>query len=250
MNNSVRKATEHMLQKAFVALMRLGLRDGVTVKRMSELLTTGQIQAMRNEGMTQEEIMAASGYSLKTIRKVLLHSRSHDNTNLLERFVGDWKSDNDFPDTLPLDGENYPTFADLCDRYGGDFKATGLLKHLSESGLIDLQSGQVTILSREVTPRSIPERVVAASSSIDALISTIEHNLSDQQPPFLERRYWSHRMPRAAIPELRQQLRQLTYEYRDRIIEVMECAENSAESHTNEQKDTVGIGVYWFQNRD
>lgn len=250
MSARLRKATELMLQRAFVALMRMGLRDGVTVKRMAELLTAGQIQALRDTGMTQEEIMAASGYTLKTIRKVLQNPPELDTTNLLERFVGDWKSDPDFPDSLPLDGENYPTFVDLCDRYRGDFKPGGLLKHLAESGLITIAGGLVTVHGRAVTPRAVPERLQAAGSSIEALVSTLEHNLSGAAPPFLERRYWSHRMPREQIPQLREQIRELTYEFRDRLIVVMEAAENSGGDECQQEKTTAGIGVYWFEEAE
>lgn len=249
MNGRVRKATEIMLQKAFIALMRLGMRDGVTVKRMSELLTTGQIHAMRKEGMTQEEIMAASGYTLKTIRKVLMSPPENDSTNLLERFVGDWISDHQFPSTLPLDGEQYPNFVDLCDRYGGDFKPTGLLKHLSESGLISFSEGKVTVHGREVTPKSTPDRLSAATSSLEALIGTIDHNISNQHPPFLERRFWSHRMPASQVEGLRQEIREITYSYRDQIISVMEQAEQGTDNTLEHHKASVGIGVYWFEGK-
>lgn len=250
MNGRVRKATEVMLQKVFIALMQFAMRDGVTVKRMSELLTTGQIHALRKAGMTQEEIMAASGYTLKTIRKVLSTSALEDSTNLLERFVGDWKSDLNFPDTLPLDGEEYPTFVDLCDRYRGDFKPSGLLKYLAESGLITIKNGYVTVHDRAVTPKSAPERLAAASSSLEALISTLDHNANGAEPPFLERRYWSHRMPEECIPQLRQEIRALTYEYRDRLIQMMEEAENAEKAGPKTNKRTVGIGVYWFESQE
>ncbi|GAB4187538.1 MAG: hypothetical protein Tsb002_12960 [Wenzhouxiangellaceae bacterium] len=226
------------------------MRDGVTVKRMSELLTTGQIQAMRKEGMTQEEIMAASGYTLKTIRRVLRRPPENDTTNLLERFVGDWISDPDFPDTLPINGDVYPNFVDLCDRYRGDFKPGGLLKHLADSGLITINGDQVTVHGREVTPKSVPEKLAAVTSSIEALLGTLEHNLAGMEPPFLERRYWSHRMPHEMVPELRQRIRELTYEYRDQVIREMERAELSQPEIPALERCTVGLGVYWFEGRE
>ena len=54
-------------------------------------------------------------------------------------------------------------------------------------------------------------------------------------------------MPVEQVSELRQAVREITYQYRDQLIQVMEQAEGSEKDNIDQQKTTVGIGVYWFE---
>lgn len=247
MPKTKKDAAEKLLEDAFTGLLSIAQREGITVKRMREILTSAQIHAMKGQGKTQQEIMAASGYSLKTIRRFLHNNTHEDNTDLVIRFVGDWTSDAEFPNILPLNGDEYPSFVDLCARYGGDFTPPSLVQILTERGQAEIKDGNISLHGKAVTPSPGSEMLDAARSAIRSLINTLDHNLSGARPPYMERRFWSHRMPCSAVPELRDRIRAHTALYREQILYELDRLEAETDHANEEQLSEVGVGVYWFE---
>ncbi|GAB4201599.1 MAG: hypothetical protein Tsb002_38210 [Wenzhouxiangellaceae bacterium] len=239
-------AIEALLKAAFLGLLPIARQEGITIKRMRELMTNVQLQAMRSEGLTLQKMMAASGYSLKTMRRLLQQSETQDRTNLLERFVGDWAIDAEFPDELPLNGGKFPTFEDLCDRHARDFTTPSLLEVLTERGLVEVRGDRVRRTSRHVLSTATEDMLQAASHSISAFLSTLENNLSQQGQPLIERRFWSHRIPPERMDELRQEVKALTDEYRDDVLALLDRIELPASVETDELLE-AGIGIYWYE---
>ena len=285
MTQSNKQAAEQLLESAFADLLAIAQREGVTVKRMRELLSRAQLNAMRQQGMTQQEMMAASGYSLKTIRRLLRDGEPEDNTDLVHRFVGDWSSDPQFPNALPLQGHHFPCFVDLCARYGGDFTPPSLAQILvsrgfatvasqsnSELGENEHQLQYIQLCTKALTPVPGHEMLDFARQSIHSLLDTLNHNLAGHQPPRLERRLWSHRMQAAQLPELRERVRNHANRFREQVLKELDELEstvvdqtvidpldsrknNSALANTEEKSTTrskepcraVGLGLYWFE---
>ncbi|GAB4186038.1 MAG: hypothetical protein Tsb002_10160 [Wenzhouxiangellaceae bacterium] len=242
-----KEAVEQLLEDAFARLLTIAQREGVTVKRMRELLSRAQVQAMRGQGMTQQEIMAASGYSLKTIRRLLRSKTEEDNTDLVNRFVGDWSSDAAFPDRLPLNDDGFPSFLDLCARYAGDFTPPSLVQILTSRGLVVVDDGYIALHGKALTPSPGSEMLEFARQSIISLISTLDHNLAGEHPPLVERRLWSHRMPKRAVPLLRDRVNQHIHGFREQILKELDHHETLAFDDDSGGPDAVGIGVYWFE---
>lgn len=248
-------AAEKLLESAFTDLLAIAQREGITVKRMRELLSRAQVCAMRAQGMTQQEIMAASGYSLKTIRRLLHDENGEDNTDLVNRFVGDWSSDPEFPNRLVVSDQPFPSFMDLCSRYGGDFTPPSLLQILLNRGLVEVNDGYIELQTRALTPSPGHEMLEFARVSIHSLLNTLSHNLAGQQPPHLERRLWSHRMPKSQVAELRIRVREHANRFRDEVLREMDELETvGRQQHdigNNSDRETshpgLGIGLYWFE---
>ena len=66
-DSTARKAALELLEDVFISILAFADQHGITVKDMAELLQVAQVRAMRRQGKSQQEIMAASGFVLKTI---------------------------------------------------------------------------------------------------------------------------------------------------------------------------------------
>lgn len=249
MTKTNKEVAELLLEDAFAGLLSIAQREGITVKRMRELLSRTQVHAMREQGMTQQEIMAASGYSLKTIRRLLQSVSEEDNTDLINRFIGDWSSDSEFPAELPISALSFPTFQDLCARYAGDFTPPSLLQILSTRGLVRLDENLVVLQSKALTPPPGLEMLEFARQSINSLLCTLDHNLAGQQPALLERRLWSHRMPVEHVAELRERVSEHAQALRLEILAELDRLESKSTADTVYMK-AVGLGLYWFEMGD
>lgn len=243
-----KESAEKLLESAFTDLLAIAQREGVTVKRMRELLSRAQVRAMRQQGMSQQEIMGASGYSLKTIRRLLQEGGVEDRTDLVTRFVGDWSSDPHFPDQLALGEQQFPNFIELCTRYAGDFTPPSLLQILLSRGLVQVEGGQVELLSKALTPSPGHEMLEYASFSIHCLLSTLDHNLSGQRPGRMERRLWSHRLPRSQLAILRERVKLQVEQLRRQVLAEIDALEqrSGAEPLVDELL-SAGLGLYWFE---
>lgn len=160
-----KNAMEEFLAAVFRELHLIAYTEGITVKRMRQILPRVQLEMLKEQGMTEHEISAQSGYSRPSIRKILKEPISNDETNRLERFIAHWTADSEFPDRLALDGL-YPSFAHLCETYAGDFTPTTLLRLLQsynavsfEDGVICLQTHMVDTLPNTKEPSANYESV-------------------------------------------------------------------------------------------
>lgn len=111
-------------------------------------------------------------------------------TNAIERFLGDWTRDKDFPDTVYLKG-GMPVFADLVHRYAGEFCPGALLKILTNHKLIEVSNNRVTKVARAFIPGGNLDQIEACRHALRSLIGTVCHNgnPSEDEEPFLERRF-------------------------------------------------------------
>lgn len=246
-NDETKTAIEQLICAMFIEMLDLARAHGITIKRMRELLPNAQLRALEAAGLSQLEIMADSGYTRKWIRKILIDPVPDDNASPLEKFVSDWSADTEFPDVLALDG-TFPSFADLCDRYAGDFTPPSLLKMLIERGVINVESGVVHLSqNRMITTRIGPEMIQAAQTSLTALFGTLKHNLSGKEPPFIERRLWSDRVAPADVPDLRDKVRQINHEHYQKILQALAEFQVSETNNLKADYPVVGMGMYWFE---
>lgn len=247
MGKSAKRIVEGLAEETFVGLQHIVSKQGITVKRMRELLPSVLLQTLKRDGMTQQEIIAASGYTRRSIRRIMSTNLEKDETDLLERFMGDWVADPAFPPLLPIKGKQYPTFNDLCECHGCDFSAPSLLRILKERELVEVVDEYVVFKRGELISPYLPERIESARRSIKALFSTLYHNLSDAEPLFTERRLWSCRIPHDQIRTLRDKVREINMEYRERIMEELDAYEMASDTDEAACFSEVGLGVYWYE---
>jgi len=248
MSKDTKAAVEELICSLFVEVLELAKIHGITIKRMRELLPVTQLQALEQAGYSQTEMVAESGYTRKSIRKILSKPVQTDCIHPLDQFIANWDADPQFPDCMAMEGQ-FPSFEHLHDVYGGEFTAPGLLKLLKERSLVAIEDGQVTLLpDRSVTAHTEVERVKAAQFSIRALFKTLRHNIEYPDQPLTERRIWSSTIPASQLSEYRATVLQVNQVHRKKLMQIMEQFQVSPENAAEAQcMKAVGLGMYWFE---
>lgn len=250
MSSTSKEAAEGLLKTVFSALMKIAHMNDVTSRRMVDLLPYAHVKTLRDQGMTQQEIMGHTGYAIKTIRRILREGISaEDDTDTIARIVGHWASDPIYPNELPINNGHFPTFIDFCDQYGGDFQPASLLRVLEQRKLIVIGNQRAKLMERTVTAVTSQDMLETAAVSLNSLIKTLHHNLSRHEPAFTERRIHSNRIAKCRIPVVREKVRQLLVKHRSELIELLEQEEERGETSPDEL-GTVGIGIYWYQKTE
>lgn len=248
MNSETKAAVENLMRALFVELLELARMHGITVKRMRELLPITQLQALEKAGCSQGEMVAESGYTRKSIRKILATPLAPDCVSPVDRFIADWHADPQFPEHLVINGD-FPSFYHLHDKYGGEFTAPGLLRMLIERGLVQADEERVVLdPKRVVTAQTGPDMLHAAQCSLVALFRTLRHNMAVKDEPFTERRVWSPNIPREHIAGFREEAKQVMKDYRQLILDMMEkyqVAPDKAKDY--DCPNAVGVGMYWYE---
>ncbi|GAB4186877.1 MAG: hypothetical protein Tsb002_11690 [Wenzhouxiangellaceae bacterium] len=240
-------ATEALIKDTFRHLLKLAMRENITVKRMGQLLPRVQVQLLHEQGMSKTAIASLTGYSRKTVSQYLAEQQPRDNTNPVDRFVNHWAADPDFPDTLAMNGPG-PSFLELFDRYGGDLTPMVMLDRLVEQSVVRREENQITLLSRTVTARSRQEKVEGIQAAINAHFTTLIHNYDSNDEPFLERRLWSDAIPKSRLGMLRDKIREINQMHRNDILTLLDQFETEPSDFETEMSPIVGLGMYWFES--
>jgi hypothetical protein len=248
MNDDPKQAMEALIAALFRDILDLARAQGISVKQMREMLPAVQIRALVEAGLSQQEVMAESGYTRKWIRELLAEGAYKNGQHSpIDQFVTNWASDRRFPDRLEIDGD-YPSFLDLHDCYGGDFTAPSMMKILQSRGIIQKENGCVILdPERKVTASSGVDSIKAAQASLTALLSTLRHNLSEDDRKRTERRMWSSSIPAEKLTELRAEMAELNAKHRKDILETLARYQVEPGQETVEYAPPVGVGLYWYE---
>lgn len=250
MNDDPKQAMEALIAALFRDILDLARAQGISVKQMREMLPAVQIRALVEAGLSQQEVMAESGYTRKWIRE-LLAEESNKNGQLtpIEQFVTNWSSDRHFPDRLSIDGE-YPSFLDLHDTYGGDFTAPSMMKMLLARGIIEKKDGYVILGSeRKVTACTGVDSIKAAQASLTALLGTLRYNLSEASSKRTERRMWSSSIPAEKLAELKTEMAELNEKHQNEVLATLARFQVEPDQAEVEYSPPVGVGLYWYERQ-
>jgi hypothetical protein len=245
-NELTNEAVEALMSSIFGEMLTLAKKYDITVKRMRDLLLVQQLSQLQQQGLNQLEMMAASGYTRRWIKKILTDPPASQR-NSLAKFVSDWARDPEFPDELPLSGQ-YPSFGDICERYGKDYTEPALRKILREKGITyEVNNTVVLNRHREVTHDTDIDAIHAAKASISALFRTLQHNLHREAPAFTERRIWSDSIPLEKVPELRERMRDLNAEHILAVLALLKEYQEAGREDGERMPHVVGLGMYWYE---
>jgi len=244
LDNKVKAQAEELLLTAFGELIHLCVEYGITTKRAADLLTTAHFQALSNMGVSRIDMVPLTGFSPKTVRRMLDAGKRRDETDMVLRVIGDWQADPDFPLTLPLDGE-WPSFADLRDKYGGDLTLAALSNALTRRGLAERNGKCIKLLSASLLPeKGEADLIPVATDAIRDLTATITNNLLGKQP-LMQRRIFSYRVEKQNIPSLRNDLKPIVHEFRDKIRLTLRKHETTDAKASDVE---IGVGVFEFMH--
>lgn len=174
-NELTKEAVEALMSSIFGEMLTLAKKYDITVKRMRDLLLVQQMSELQQQGLNQLEMMAASGYTRRWIKKILTDPPASQR-NSLAKFVSDWARDPEFPDELPISGQ-YPSFGDICERYGKDYTEPALRKILRERGITH-EVNKTVVLNRhcKVSTNVGINAICSSKETFDALLRSNKQN--------------------------------------------------------------------------
>lgn len=239
-------AAEAALSEGLAALQDVCEKFGITTKRATELLAQSHIKEMENKGYSQVDIVARSGYSVKTIQKFKSANLVDDETSLPRKIGRAWASDHQLPSKLSMDIKTYPSIQDLTNRYGRDLTPHAVVRCLVAASLAEEHAGFLYRKSPPVIPTKVIEKLPIMGRSIRDLCKTVTSNLSasSKQEALPEVRIFTPFLKSESAEEARIALRDLSDDFHEQARIIIRRFEDPEKKKGRE----IGIGLYVFQN--
>jgi hypothetical protein len=247
-------------------LIKLLLRYGVTYAAFADIAKKTFFYVAKEEFIipgkrqTTSRISTMTGLSRKEVaRQEALPQQSTaldtSGINRAARVISGWVRDADFqtssgePADLPFEGGQY-SFAELVKRYSGDITARTIADELSRIGAVSTTAaGYIHLNTRAyIASSSDQDKLAILGTDVADLINTIDHNLSNPNPPYFQRKVSYNYLPVELLPELREQIShisQYNLESLDSILSEKAIAKESTKK--GKRYARIGVGIYYFE---
>ena len=255
------------LRILFEPIARILLKAGVNWKDLVEVCKATYVDVaskdfgIRGRPTNVSRVAILTGFSRPEVRRLrgLLEVEeiaSFDRMNSATRVLTGWFSDEDFlddtggPRALAASGSN-PSFETLCSRYGGDVRATTMLKELKHVGAVaEDAGGRLVAKTRYYMPAlTDPEQMLRSGGVLKDIGTTVAYNLHREatDPSRFERRATNASVPASAIPEFREYLEQEGQAF----LEKVDAWLSEHEIKDGDVSDSIrlGLGAYWIEGR-
>jgi hypothetical protein len=258
------------MRRLLVPLVRVLLRNGVSVGDFNEhvkkiyvdVATEDFTVAGRKPSISRTAVL--TGLTRKEVSRLSqLDATSLDagtqRYNRAARVISGWVRDPDFADdsgapaTLKVDGGK-ASFAELVRRHGADVPARAVLDELVRVGAIDEQlDGRLRLLTHAYVPTSDEvEKLAILGSDVAELIATIDHNITQPQNPFFQRKVSYDNLPADFLCKLRvraSEQAQLLLEELDREMSLYDLDSTTADTPGGRDSDRrlCSIGIYYYE---
>ena len=247
----------------FQPIARILLKAGVNWKDLVEVCKATYVEVATNDfgirgrPTNVSRVAILTGFSRSEVRRLrgLLDQEElagFDRMNSATRVLTGWHSDEDFlddagqPRPLATSGRN-PSFETLCSRYGGDVRATTMLKELRHVGAIAAEAdGRLVAKTRYYMPAlTDPEQMLRSGSVLQDVGNTVAFNLhrGGDEPSRFERRASNAELPESAIPAFRDFIEKEGQAFLERVDAWLSDHED------DEAEETVrlGLGAYLIE---
>ena len=267
MSKSAKLASQQACRVLLRPIASMLLKCGMTWKEFSDISKSSFVEAATDEyGINGRptnisRVSILTGISRKEIKRQrdLLQQETpvgKGKTTDATRVLSGWHQDPDYldadsnPQQIPETGPA-PSFATLCQRYGGDIATQTMLKELVKTHAVNRTGdGNVVAISRFYRPAVHDEENLRWAVSLTKdLVETMNNNvfLDDTRVARFGRKADNERIPRSAVPEFRQYLADRGQAFLEEIDDWLTAHVKSDGSAT---KDCVRIGVGMFAIED
>lgn len=268
MNETHRQWLARACHRLLRPLVRIMLTYGVAHKDFDAIVRAVYAEVAREsftppgKRTTDSHVAIVTGLTRKEVKRLREQSgRQYDEgnwggANRATRVLSGWHRDPDFTDEhgepRRLALENGPdSFAELVRRYSGDIPTVAILDELERVHSIAREpDGSVRVLNRAYVPGAgDPERLRMLGSAGHDLLSTLEHNILDEQAvrPRFQRTAFNTRVDIRALPvfhRLVSQQAQHLLEVFDDWLEHHELGDDASE----DKIARTGVGIYYFED--
>ncbi len=249
MANERLTSLEKMIIQVADAFSDLLVAEQVSVKRFSDLVFAGAVQALKKKGLSMQEIISHSGAAAKTVKKYL-RDEYHDKKGdiLVVRFLSGWAADTEMPKELSLSGENFPDWQSVCSRHGGELTPNFLKRTLLASGNISIRGDRVSLVTENYANNGHSGVTYDYVGWVLAHhIKSISHNVNHPTDPLLERTIYGFQVK----PERREELREFWREELSvALAKARETAKDKGFYDSSLPKDNeIGVTVFMWDDQ-
>ena len=255
-------------------IARLLLRMGIGYKEFAEAAKVAFVDVassdygLRGRQTNISRVAVMTGLTRKEVRKLRNLIAGQEISEAFKSRLGPcsvvthfWHHDPDYQDhagnprSLSIEGE-FPSFATLVRKYGGDIPSGAMLKELLRTGVAEMDGEDHLRAKTEfVIPRGVDaDKFVSVSYSLSNLAYTLAHNVTVENAgnPLFERFLWTDRLDperqiefeKIASSKAKDLLRSL-----DKWVSERELPEPNPNAElVSERTKNVGLGIYLFDN--
>ena len=240
---------EQMILLVAESFADLLVAENVSVKRFSDLAFAGAVKALKDRGMSMQEIISQSGAAAKTVKKYLRDEYHEKKSEVLVlRFLSGRSSDPDLPKVVSLEGDEYPDWQHVCNRHGGELTPNFLKKTLLASGNITIAGNKIHLVNDRFISNS---RSAATYDYVGWVLAhhirSINHNLQHSDRPLLERTIYGFQIK----PDKREELKE--YWKEEMSVALAKAREGARErgyyDSSLPKEDELGITVFMWDDR-
>ena len=253
-------------------LARILLRFGIGFREFSEIAKTAFVDVATNEyGLRGRptnisRVAVMTGLTRKEVRRIREKIGAGDHAVVvkstpLAEILHRWHAEPEFldssgrPKQLPFSGE-IGSFSNLVKRFGGDIPPGAMRTELKRVGAVsEDEDGNLRVVNRTLSPKGLHEKLITAVvHGLYPLASTVAYNLNParKDDKWAQISTYSQSIRRNDIPRLRR----ISF---DRLSEVAESIDDlfmayetlhDADNNSNHDRNTVSVGVYYFEETD
>jgi hypothetical protein len=256
-------ATRHLLKP----VVRWLLRGGVTWKEFTDLSRSVFVKVaseefgIRGRPTNLTRVAIVTGINRREVARQRAEldaevPREPVYLNAAQRILSAWHQEPAYfdadraPRLLPLDGPA-PSFADLCDRHGGDLPMSALLKELRAVGAVRQEGDGVRAVARSYIPQQMdPDKVLRAGDVLNDIGSTVVHDLicPPGEPLRFERRAENDSIDPRALPAFREFLELEGQAFLERVDDWLSQHAVARQNGSEVAPIRLGVGVYHLQS--
>lgn len=255
-------------------IARLLLRMGISYKEFAEAAKISFVDVasadygLRGRPTNISRVAVMTGLTRKEVKKLRDLIADQEISEAFKSRLGpcsvithfwhhdpDYQDDSGRPRSLPIEGE-FPSFATLVRKYGGDIPSGAMLKELLRTGVAEMEGEDHLRAKTEfVIPAEVDaDKFVSVSYSLSNLAYTLAHNVTtgNAERPLFERFLWTDRLKaehqiefeKIASSKAKDLLRSL-----DKWVSERELPEpNLSSKSEGERTKNIGLGIYLFDN--
>jgi hypothetical protein len=175
--------------------------------------------------------------------------------NRAARVISGWVRDKEFqtgkqePADLPFEGDT-KSFSALVKRYSGDITARTIADELLRIDAISMApDGLIHLNIRAyVADSSDADKIVILGTDVNRLIQTIDHNLTNPDAPYFQRKVAYSLIPTEKIPDVKNQLTKIAQSSLETMDKVMaKHAVRKSATKKSVPYTRAGVGIYYFE---
>ncbi|MGE5283351.1 MAG: DUF6502 family protein [Actinomycetota bacterium] len=247
-------------------LIRLLLRNGIPYRTFSDIAKRVYVDVATEEfgipgrKQSKSRVSILTGLSRKEVLRVRRLTAPNDlgagaRYNRAARVISGWVRDRRFcngagnPADLPFE-EGSSSFRELVKTYSGDAPARAVLDELLRVGTVERKpDGTIRLLERSYIPkRGEIEKIGILGVDTSDLIATIDHNISQPDAPFFQRKVCYDNLPVEALPELGR----IAAARGQALLESLDGWMSTRDRDVNPSipgtgRSRAGVGIFYFQ---